>query len=62
MTDSTNCRYCGAKLSHLEGSTGRVSICTRCGWNRVRLARGRKIPGLRTTDGSSAVPVLVRES
>jgi hypothetical protein len=62
VTDSTICRYCRGKLSHLEGSTGRVSICTRCGWNRVKLARGRRIPGLRTRDGSSAVPVMVRDS
>jgi ribosomal protein L37E len=46
MSANMDCRSCGSKLTHLEGATGRISICSHCGWNRVELTRGWKTPGL----------------
>jgi len=42
MARSTECPNCGHELNHLEGLAGRISICARCGWNRVVLARGHR--------------------
>ncbi len=47
MNSNTKCSSCGSKLNQLEGITGRISICSRCGWNRVELVTGAKSPGLR---------------
>ena len=47
MTVDTCCRSCGSKLTYLEGTTGRISICSQCGWSRVELVGGVKSPGLR---------------
>ncbi|HUS70903.1 MAG TPA: lysine biosynthesis protein LysW [Anaerolineae bacterium] len=40
MARSRECPSCGYELNHLEGVTGRISMCARCGWNRVVLASG----------------------
>jgi hypothetical protein len=37
MASYSTCQSCGSHLTHLEGATGRVSICARCGWGRVEL-------------------------
>jgi hypothetical protein len=42
MARLRGCPSCGHELNHLEGLTGRISICSRCGWNRVVLATGRR--------------------
>jgi len=42
MARSRECPSCGYELNHLEGVTGRISMCARCGWNRVVLATGRR--------------------
>jgi hypothetical protein len=36
------CPVCGSKLNLLRGATGRISICTRCGWYRIELVTGPK--------------------
>ena len=51
MTDIRNCRYCGSRLAHLQGATGRISICSRCGWNRVDLTSHRGRQGLKASPG-----------
>jgi anaerobic ribonucleoside-triphosphate reductase len=38
------CPQCAYLLKHLEGMTGRISICTRCGWNEVVLVRRNNGP------------------
>lgn len=48
MARSRECPNCGHELNHLEGFTGRISMCARCGWNRVVLATGRR--GLEESD------------
>jgi len=40
------CHSCGSELTHLQGATGRVTICSRCGWGRVELADGGRSLGL----------------
>jgi hypothetical protein len=42
MAQSRQCPSCGYELNHLEGMTGRITMCARCGWNRVVLATGRR--------------------
>jgi hypothetical protein len=42
MAQSRECPSCGYELSHLEGVTGRITMCARCGWNRVVLTTGRR--------------------
>lgn len=46
MTANPNCRSCGSKLTRLQGATGRISICSRCGWSRVELTNGGRTPGV----------------
>ena len=46
MSANTNCRSCGSELTHMQGATGRVSICSRCGWSRVELTNGGRTPGV----------------
>jgi anaerobic ribonucleoside-triphosphate reductase len=36
------CPHCGASLTHLQGATGRISICQRCGWSRTETAQERR--------------------
>ncbi len=36
------CPHCDAHLTHLQGSTGRISICQRCGWSRTETAQERR--------------------
>ena len=55
---SAYCPSCGSRLNHLEGFTGRISICTRCGWNRVELARERERRG---RSARQVHPVAVRQ-
>jgi hypothetical protein len=40
------CSSCGSELTHMQGATGRVAICRRCGWGRVELADGGRSLGL----------------
>jgi anaerobic ribonucleoside-triphosphate reductase len=42
MAQLRECPSCGYELSHLEGMTGRITMCARCGWNRVVLVTGRR--------------------
>jgi hypothetical protein len=42
MARPRECPGCGYGLNHLEGATGRISMCPRCGWSRVVLAPGRR--------------------
>lgn len=51
MPKSTKCRYCGSRLTHLQGASGRVSICSRCGWNRVQLTNPGSVPGVSASLG-----------
>jgi hypothetical protein len=30
------CPTCGGRLTHLEGATGTISFCSRCGWKDVQ--------------------------
>jgi anaerobic ribonucleoside-triphosphate reductase len=39
------CNSCGSELTHLQGATGRVAICPRCGWGRVELTDGGRSLG-----------------
>jgi len=34
------CPRCSWRLTQLEGVTGRISVCRRCGWSQVVLAVG----------------------
>ncbi len=47
MTFDTYCRSCGSKLTYVEGTSGRISICYRCGWSRMELVGAVKSPGLK---------------
>jgi hypothetical protein len=46
MAGYTNCQSCGSHLTHLQGATGRVSFCPRCGWGRVELTTEERTLGL----------------
>lgn len=35
MSGNVKCPSCGSKLTHLQGATGKISICSHCGWARV---------------------------
>jgi len=35
------CESCGSEVVHMRGATGRISICTRCGWGKVELTKRR---------------------
>jgi hypothetical protein len=52
------CESCGSRLSHLEGATGRVTFCTRCGWGRVELTSGERI--LAVGAGFARLPIRQR--
>ncbi|MCJ7620058.1 MAG: hypothetical protein MUP64_07580, partial [Anaerolineae bacterium] len=43
----TACPQCGGRLTHLQGATGRISLCHRCGWSRADTAEQ---PRPRTAD------------
>jgi predicted RNA-binding Zn-ribbon protein involved in translation (DUF1610 family) len=42
MTGHDVCRSCGSQLTHLQGVTGHVSTCPRCGWGRLELTRDER--------------------
>jgi DNA-directed RNA polymerase subunit RPC12/RpoP len=49
------CHSCGSEVTHLQGSTGRVTICSRCGWGRVELADGGRSLGFGSRSGRWSV-------
>ena len=55
------CHSCGCDVTHLQGATGRVTICSRCGWGRVELADGGRSLGLapRTVRPSFSRPMAL---
>jgi hypothetical protein len=42
MASYSTCQSCGSHLTHLQGVTGRVSVCARCGWGRLELNSGER--------------------
>lgn len=62
MSESEKCRYCGSRLTHLQGASGRVSICSRCGWNRVQLTAPGSAPGLSARLGRSVAAAQLKPS
>jgi predicted RNA-binding Zn-ribbon protein involved in translation (DUF1610 family) len=45
MTSCMTCQSCGSQVTYLQGTTGRVVTCPRCGWGRVELADGGRSLG-----------------
>ena len=60
MTSGRNCRSCGTRLTYLQGATGRVSFCSRCGWGMVELAEGYRSQVLGPVFGPSPVTQQAR--
>jgi hypothetical protein len=58
MAGHSICQSCGSRLTHLEGETGRVSLCTRCGWGRVELTSAERI--LAVGAGFARLPIRQR--
>ena len=46
----TACPQCGGRLTHLQGATGRISLCHRCGWSRAESGEER-LPGPTDKEG-----------
>ena len=59
MSDYTASQSRGAQVPHVRGATGRLEICSRCGWARVELADGDRSLGFgpRTVHPSFARPM-----
>jgi hypothetical protein len=58
MAGHSICQSCGSRLTHLEGATGHVSFCTRCGWGRVELTSGERT--LEVGAGFARLPIRQR--
>jgi len=56
MAGYSTCQSCGSHLTHLQGATGRVSICGRCGWGRVELTNQERTLAVRAGFALSPIP------
>jgi hypothetical protein len=54
MTIPRHCPRCAWRLTQLEGVTGRISVCRRCGWSQVVLSAAGKSQGSSSTAGTPA--------
>jgi hypothetical protein len=45
------CRSCGSEVVQVRGLTGRLTICSRCGWGKVELTERRRLLRAVPADG-----------